>query len=194
MCLSLVGLFASLWLVAGVFITARHYPNYSHAKQFLSELGALQSPTQKLSPIINNFPLSFFFITFGIYLLSSSGLIFIGYCVIFHGVGTLIAGIFPMDFGPYKKCSTMSCKVHAAAGFIMFISLLAGSTFAVFTTDFGVAFQVISAVASLFTLYFAFKLSKAFSNKDNVGLYQRLSYGCQLIWLSFLSVFLFSAN
>lgn len=192
--LSLVGLFASLWFVVGVFITARNYPNYSHTKQFLSELGALQSPTQKLSPIINNFPLSFLFITFGIYLLSSGDLIFIGYCIILHGMGTLIAGIFPMDFGPYTKCSAMSCKIHLTAGLIMFISLFAGSTFAVFTIGFGVAFKLISAVATFFTLYFILKLSKELSNKGNVGLYQRLSYGCQLIWLSFLSVFLFSAN
>jgi len=192
--LSLVGLFASLWLVVGVFIAGKNYPNYNHAKQFLSELGASGAPTQKLSPIINNFPLSLLFIAFGIYLLNSIGFNFIGYCIVFHGIGTLVAGVFPMDLDPYTKIPTVSCKIHSAAGLVMFISLLAASSFAVFFAGFGFSFKAISIVATLFTLYFTFKLSKEFPSKGNVGLYQRLSYGCQLIWLSLLSVFLFGAN
>ncbi len=194
MTLSLVGMFASLWLVVGVVIAGKIYPNYNHAKQFLSELGASNSPTEKLSPLINNFPLSILFITFGIYLLSLKGMSFIGYCVVFHGAGTLIAGIFPMDFDPYTKEPTTSCKIHSVAGLIMFVSLLAGSIFAVFISSFGLFFNILSALATLFTLYFTFKLTKEFSLKRNVGLYQRLSYGCQLIWLSSLSVLLFSAK
>ena len=192
--LSLVGLFASLWLAVGVFIAGKNYPNYNHATQFLSELGASGSPTQKLSPIINNFPLSLLFIAFGIYILNSTGFIFIGYCTIFHGIGTLVAGVFPMDLDPYTKIPTMSCKIHSTAGFVMFVSLLAASSFAAFSTSFGFTFKAVSIVATLFTLYFTVKLSKEFSSKGNVGLYQRLSYGCQLIWLSLLSVFLFGAN
>lgn len=192
--LSLVGLLASLWLVVGVFIVGRNYPNYNHTKQFLSELGASESPTQKLSPIINNFPLSLLFITFGIYLLNSTSFIFIGYCIIFHGIGTLVTGIFPMDFDPFTKHPTATCKIHSTAGLIMFISLLAASSFAVFSAGFSLSFKIISAASTFFTLYFTFKLSKEFSSKGNVGLYQRLSYGCQLIWLSLLSVLLFGAN
>jgi hypothetical membrane protein len=192
--LSLVGLFASLWLVVGVYMAGRNYPNYNHAKQFLSELGASESPTQKLSPIINNFPLSLLFMTFGIYLLNSTGFIFIGCCIIFHGIGTLVAGVFPMDLDPHTTSPTVSCKIHSTAGLVMFISLLAASSFAAFSASFGLTFKAISAVATLFTVYFTFKLFKEFTRKGNVGLYQRLSYGCQLIWLSFLSIFLFSAN
>ncbi len=192
--LSLMGVFASFWLVVGVVVAGKYYPNYSHTKQFLSELGASNSPTQKLSPIINNFPLSFLFIIFGLYLLTLRDFNFIGYCVVFHGIGTLIAGIFPMDFDPYTKEPTTSCKIHSIAGLIMFVSLLAGSIFAIFISNFGFIFNVLSALATLFTLYFTFKLTKEFSRKGNVGLYQRLSYGAQLIWLSSLSVFLFSAK
>ena len=99
-----------------------------------------------------------------------------------------------MDFDPCTKKTTVSCKIHSIAGLVMFISLLAASTFAVFATVYGIGFRVISVVTTLLTLYFTFRLSKELSNNGNVGLYQRLSYGCQLIWLSFLSVLLFVAN
>ena len=41
------GLIASIWIVFGIFIAAKRYPNYSHMTQFCSELGAKGSPTEK---------------------------------------------------------------------------------------------------------------------------------------------------
>ena len=51
------GLIATIWITIGVYATSRYYDGYSHAKQFCSELGATGSPTEKLSPFINNYPL-----------------------------------------------------------------------------------------------------------------------------------------
>lgn len=189
--LSLLGVIATAWLIFGVFVAGRKYSGYNHKRQFMSELGALQSPTQKLSPAINNFPLSILFALFGIYLINSANLIAIGVCVIFHGIGTLIAGIFPMDQNPFTKNPSAACKIHSLAGLVMFVSLLAASALAAFVIECGIIFQVFSAGATLLTLYFAVRLSQEYSRKSNLGLYQRLGYGVQLLWLSCLSVLLF---
>ena len=62
---SYAALIASIWIVFGVYITAQFYQNYSHAKQFCSELGAKNAPTEKLSPRINNYPLGLLLCLFG---------------------------------------------------------------------------------------------------------------------------------
>ncbi|MCH2058847.1 MAG: DUF998 domain-containing protein [Thalassotalea sp.] len=61
----LSGIIATVWITLGVYIAGKFYPNYDHAKQFCSELGASGSPTKKLSPFINNYPLGILFCLFG---------------------------------------------------------------------------------------------------------------------------------
>ena len=62
------GVIATIWIFIGVYVAGRFYEGYSHSKQFCSELGATGSPTEKLSPLINNYPLGFLFCFFGLYL------------------------------------------------------------------------------------------------------------------------------
>lgn len=191
---SLAGFMASVWMVVGVWWVARRYPGYNHREQFLSELGAVGSPTKKLSPRVNNFPLFLLFIIFGIQIIVAHSLVVVGYCVMIHGLGTLVAGVFPMDADPYAETPSAHCQIHSAAGGVMFISLLAASLFSIFSSGLGVVFQLASAVATVFTVFFSYRLFQAYAKKSHVGLYQRLSYGCQLIWLSFLSLHLLYAG
>jgi len=190
---SYCGLIASIWIVIGVYLAAKFYPNYSHTKQFCSELGAKGSPTERLSPLINNYPLGFLFCFFGYAVIhiqnDSLFSVITGSMIIIHGIGTWVAGYFPMDANPYTKSPTFNCKVHSWAGFIMLLALLIAPLlmlFSVATTHFKV-FSIISFFASV---YFMYKMVIAFKSQTNAGLYQRLSYGVQLIWLSGLSLLL----
>ncbi|WP_306302238.1 DUF998 domain-containing protein [Shewanella marina] len=121
-------LIATLWVTVSVAFTASQYSGYNHSTQFCSELGASGSPTETLSPPINNYPLAILFCLFGFYLIqhnqTSIAIIFIGILIIIHGVGTLVAGYFPMDKDPYTKSPSVNCKIHSWAGFIMLLSLL----------------------------------------------------------------------
>ena len=95
--MSLMGLIASIWLVLGVFYAAKLYPNYNHSEQFCSELGAAGSPTQRFSPIINNYPLGVLFCLFGVYVFNLEPNIWLqltGLCIVVHGLGTWVAGFF----------------------------------------------------------------------------------------------------
>src|SRR5690349_1381935 len=58
------GLLIPLWLLAGVWFTAQAYPGYNHLQQAMSQLGAVGSPTQNWSPLVNNFPLAILFALF----------------------------------------------------------------------------------------------------------------------------------
>ncbi|MPY21579.1 DUF998 domain-containing protein [Shewanella sp. YLB-07] len=191
------GLIATVWIFVGVLIVARCYPNYSHSKQFCSELGACGSPTQKLSPLINNYPLGFLFCFFGWYLVQLDDVSILinlsGWLVIAHGIGTWVAGYFPMDADPYTKEPTFNCKVHSWAGFIMLLSLLiAPILVAISPTSalISTGFRVFSIVSMLVATYYLVALAKAFKNRENAGGYQRVSYGAQLVWLSVFSVVL----
>ena len=189
------GLLALAWIILGVFIAAKYHPKYNHKKQFCSELGAKGSPTEKLSPLINNYPLGFLFCLFGFAVTqmeyNTIVSVLTGVLIIVHGIGTWVAGYFPMDKNAYTKTPSFSCKVHSWAGFIMLLSLLIaplliifGSTNNLITT----AFKIFSIICTLMAIFFTYTMVKAIKKQTNPGLHQRLSYGAQLIWLSGLSL------
>lgn len=68
------GIAASIWLITGVYVASLFYPQYSHTRQFCSELGATGSPTHTLSPLINNYPLGLLFT------LSGADVAFLAHC------------------------------------------------------------------------------------------------------------------
>jgi hypothetical membrane protein len=191
------GLIASIWIVFGVFLAAKFYPNYNHNKQFCSELGAKGSPTERLSPIINNYPLGilFCFFCFAVIQMKDSSIVSVitGSLIIIHGIGTWVAGYFPMDANAYTKSPSFNCKVHSWAGFIMLLALLIAQLLMVFSPinqSITTPFKIFSIASILATVYFIYKMAKTIKNKTNPALYQRLSYGAQLVWLSGLSLVL----
>jgi hypothetical protein len=193
------GLIASLWIVIGVYVASRFYPNYSHEKQFCSELGAAGSPTEKLSPLINNYPLGFLFCFFGWYLVQLPDVPLLvniaGWLVIAHGVGTWVAGYFPMDADPFTKTPTLPCKIHSWAGFVMLLSLLIAPILVAVspTTEFiSQYFRAFSAISVIAAVYYLFAMAKAVKQQSNPGIHQRISYGFQLLWLSVFSLVLVS--
>jgi len=191
------GLIATIWIFIGVYVASRFYAGYDHSKQFCSELGASGSPTEKLSPIINNYPLGFLFCFFGWYLAQLSNVSILvsisGWLVIIHGIGTWIAGYFPMDADPFTKNPTFNCSVHSWAGFCMLLSLVvAPILIAISPTNETIPlyFRLISIVSVIATIYFLFAMVKAVKKQSNPGTYQRISYGIQLMWLSVFSLVL----
>jgi len=189
------GLIATLWIFIGVYVASRFYEGYSHSKQFCSELGATGSPTEKLSPLINNYPLGFLFCFFGWYLAQLANVSILvniaGWLVIVHGIGTWVAGYFPMDADPFTKHPTFSCKVHSWAGFIMLLSLVVAPILIAIspTTEvISLYFRVFSIVSVIATVYYLFAMAKAIKLQSKPGTYQRISYGIQLSWLSVFSI------
>ncbi|CAM4024360.1 MULTISPECIES: DUF998 domain-containing protein [Pseudoalteromonas] len=185
-------LIASTWIIVGVYIAGKYYPGYSHKKQFCSELGAAGSPTEKLSPIINNYPLGLLFCLFGWHVLQLKDtptlITLVGWLTISHGVATWLAGYFPMDADPQTKTPTLSCQIHSWAGLIMLLSLFFAAIFVAMSDYVSIGFRFFSILAVAFTGYFVILLARAFKQQGDAGLYQRLAYGVQLLWLSAFSL------
>ncbi|MDP2596187.1 DUF998 domain-containing protein [Alteromonas stellipolaris] len=197
--LSYTGIIASIWIVVGIYIASLYYPNYSHTRQFCSELGAFGSPTQKLSPAINNYPLGLLFVLFGYYLIAahSSNLpstslntTIVGIMVIVHGVCTWVCGFFPMDADPYTPTPTASCKIHTWSGLIMLISFIVAPAIVMLSSVYPIALRLFSFNCILGCFFYSYKLSDALKAKTHPGLYQRLSYGFQILWLFVYSLYL----
>ena len=191
------GLIASVWILIGVYVASLFYTDYSHSKQFCSELGATGSPTEKLSPLINNYPLGFIFCLFGWHLASISSVSILinmsGWFVIAHGIGTWVAGYFPMDADPFTKNPTLHCKIHSWAGFIMLLSLVIAPVLVGVspTTELiPLHFKIFSFVSVFAAMYYLFVMARAIRTQTNPGTYQRISYGFQLLWLSVFSLVL----
>jgi hypothetical protein len=116
-----------------------------------------------------------------------------GWLVIIHGVGTWVAGYFPMDADPFTKEPTFECKVHSWAGFIMLLSLIVAPILIVIspTTDtISLNFRLFSVVSVFVAVYYLVAMAKAVKAQKNAGIHQRISYGAQLIWLSVFSLIL----
>lgn len=195
--LSFCGILASFWIIAGVIFAAKRYPNYDHNKQFLSELGAKGSPTESFSPRINNYPLGVLFCLsgLGVMLLPDNNiwLVFAGAMIVVHGIGTWVAGYFPMDLDAYTTTPSLEGKVHYWAGTVMMISLLCAPiavTLSPTSEKITLMFKAFSSLFLFLTCFFTYKLAKAYERKLNPGLYQRISYGFQLVWLSTFSFIL----
>lgn len=191
------GILASFWIVVGVIFAAKRYPNYNHNKQFLSELGAKDSPTESFSPRINNYPLGLLFCLSGLGVIllpdNNTWLIFAGAMILIHGIGTWVAGYFPMDFDAYTTDPSHEGKIHYWAGTVMMISLLCAPIAVILSPTsekISLMFQVFSSLSIFLTCLFTYKLAKAYEHKLNPGLYQRISYGFQLAWLSAFSFIL----
>lgn len=187
---SLAGLVAALWIVAGVTLAGARYPGYSHKRQLCSELGAVGSPTQKFSPLVNNYPLSILFCVFGGYLMYASNafmLFTVGCLVVVHGVATGVAGYYPMDADPYIETPSKQCEVHALAGVVMLLSLLAANVLVIFLPT-STGFLVFSVTCLVLALAFLMVMAMEYKKRGNIGLYQRLSYGAQLLWLAGYSI------
>ncbi|GLX84514.1 hypothetical protein tloyanaT_07660 [Thalassotalea loyana] len=194
---TLSGLIATIWISLGVYVAGKLYPNYDHANQFCSELGATGSPTEKISPVINNYPLGFIFCLFGWALIqldnSTLSITIAGVLIIIHGIGTWIAGYFPMDKDPYTKSPTLNCKIHSWTGFVMLLSLLIAPLVIAFSASsvyIPFWFRIASIITVVLAIYYLVKMAKAVRKQKLTGYYQRISYWVKLLWLSAFSLIL----
>ncbi|MGH1470370.1 MAG: DUF998 domain-containing protein [Cellvibrionaceae bacterium] len=127
------------------------------------------------------------FIVFGVYVLSVSEKIIpnsmVGMMIILHGLGTWVAGYFPMDKDPYTNSPSFRCKIHFWAGLAMLLSLLIAPALICTSSIYPTWFRIFSVVCILGNIIFTLILLKAYKAKSKIGFHQRLSYGFQILWI-----------
>ena len=184
------GVLAPICLVIGVTIAGSFYPEYSHYNQAMSELGAKGSPTHILSPLINNYPLGLLFILFGVGIIktfSTSTLArFSGILVLIHGLSSLSAGFFSCDVACALESPSPEQNMHNISGLVLFFSLLLSSLIWVFISNrcLGIKwFAWFSLACSLVAVALLPLMAAAIESGEGFGLYQRLNYGSQALWV-----------
>ncbi|WAB95816.1 MULTISPECIES: DUF998 domain-containing protein [Pseudomonas] len=195
-CLLCCGLIIPSWLLLGVWFTAQAYPGYDHLQQAMSQLGAVGAPTQRWSPLLNNFPLAVLFTLFAWGLarrwrgsklaLASAAL------VLLHGLASAGTGWFACDQGCAPAQPSLSQQLHNLFGLIMFLSLTLASALWAWAgkrVAGSPALGVFSLVCVVIAIATAALMAKAAQDGQLFGLYQRLNYGASVIWVAGLALY-----
>jgi hypothetical membrane protein len=191
----LTGALAPLWMLLGVYFCAKLYPNYSHTQQVMSELGARNRPTTRIHPYINNYPIGILFILFGLAILHSLGhetiIRVTAIMMIGQGVSHLVTGLFPCDENLGRENPSLSQHIHNFAGLLMLLTLIILAVWWGVSATSPVWFAAFSWLCLLiFSVYFYFMV-RNLKSENNLGLYQRISYGALAFWVVVLSWYLF---
>lgn len=193
--LILSGVVAPLWMLVGVIIVARLYPGYNHRQQVMSELGARNRATTKIHPWINNFPIGFWFVLFGIALLkteAANNLLFVtGILMVVQGVSHWVTGLFPCDEDLGVPKPSKGQVIHNLAGLVMYFSLLVACLlWAIKTHSLPEWFSLYSAISAVISVIALMLMLRALKTNIDLGLYQRINYGVLAVWVVVLSVML----
>jgi hypothetical membrane protein len=188
-----------LWVAALVYIGSLR-PEYSHYRQYVSELAARGTPTQHLMQVAGFLLPGLMVVAFGVFVglsahtkLAGSG----AALLIVSGLARIVAGVFPLDACCTAMAPSFSERVHNAAG-------------AAYVLAMGAAVLVWCAVAertfrtrahwfrwySLATLVAAITLPlwliRFGIDPANVGLFQRASFALLNLWILIFAVIVWS--
>lgn len=191
--LYLAGLVSPFWLAVALVITGSLYPGYSHINQAMGVLGAVDSPTHFISPLITNYPLGVLLVLFGVgvaqcypgnLLARASGLL-----IVLHGLASVAAGLFSCDAGCAPETASSAQNLHNLAGLVMAFSLLLASALWIFVARRQGSKGLVwfSLVCTLFALGCLPWMAAAIDVGRGFGLFQRVNYFASLIWVAGLA-------
>ena len=122
----LAGILAPVLLVSAIVWAGYMETEYSHASQFVSELGAVGAEHPWILNYLGLVPSGFLTVVFsvGVYSRLKPGSWFFISCVLvaLAGIGRLLAGVYPCDVGCSLEDMSTSARVHALAGFVALVS------------------------------------------------------------------------
>jgi hypothetical membrane protein len=187
------GIAALIVHAIAVVISGSIYPGYSHASQFISELGATGAP----APSILNFgglvPAGALTIAFALALnwcyRQGKALALSSAFVAMAGLSRMVAGIFPCDPGCSLENMSISGKIHSAAGFTAFISgMLAPLIFAsVIRRKRHSLFWSSLLLACGMIVFFAIGAQQG-PGTPYIGVWQRMNLICFYAWIVIVAV------
>ena len=124
--LLLAGIAAPVVLTVAMVLAGHFEPDYSHASQYVSELGAVGASHQRAfnyGGLVSSGLLTVLF-SLGLYSRVKPRAPLVASCVLvaIAGFGRLVAGLSPCDAGCVMEDMSLSATIHASAGFISLMS------------------------------------------------------------------------
>jgi hypothetical membrane protein len=198
--LSLGGIIGPFLFISAILICASFRPNYSHASQFISELGATGTPNAGLMNYLGFLPSGFMIVSFGLSLLilmpksitSSIGSVL----VTLFGIGMVVVGFFSCDIGCPREGSFEN-MIHDQISGPSFLSVIIGILL------LGISFRkhtllrnlwVYSVVTGLISLGFMAGLINSIESNYLIGLWQRMLLGAIFLWCVIVGLKMFKSN
>jgi hypothetical protein len=184
--LAAAGIAAGIAWAGAVVCCGAVRPGYNPVTQFVSELAERGSSTEAVMRITGFGIPGVLIVMFAAFLLTRSAGPIVAVVLIVHGVGRLIAGVFPCDPGCPASGSSVSQAVHNAAAMMNGLTLLAAAVFcSVRMRRIGrnrfAFYSLVSAIAGAAFLGFMFM---DVATRTYVGLFQRLAFGVLHVWLA----------
>ncbi len=184
-----------LWLAALIYVGSLR-PEYSHYRQYISELAARGTPTQYLMQVAGFVLPGLMVVAFGLLVGLSSQTKLAGTgaaLLIVGGIARIIAGVFPLDPCCAPMAPSFSQRLHNIAGAAYLLTTCASvlvwstvreRTFKTRGHWFG--WYSLATFAAAITL--PWWLIRLGSHPANVGLFQRASFGALNLWVLVFAV------
>jgi len=188
-----------LWVAAVVYVGSLR-PEYSHYRQYISELAARGTPTQHLMQVAGFFVPGLMVVAFGVLVGLSAHTRLAGTgaaLLIVSGLARIVAGAFPLDPCCAPMAPSFSARMHNAAGAAYMLAIGAAVlTWSVvaertFRTR-GHWFRWYSLATLVMAIMLPWWLSRVGTASANVGLIQRASFGVVNLWLLVFAVVVWS--
>src|SRR5262245_39313271 len=179
-----------LWLATLVYVGSLR-PEYSHYRQYVSELAARGTPTQHLMQVAGFILPGLMVVAFGVLVGLSARTKLAGAgaaLIIVGGVARIVAGVFPLDPCCAPMVPSFSERMHNAAGAayvvttttaVLIWGLVAEGTFRTRAHWFR-WYSLVTFVASLTLPWWLMRFG---IDPANVGLFQRASFSVLNLWL-----------
>ena len=188
-----------LWVAAVVYVGSLR-PEYSHYRQYISELAARGTPTQHLMQVAGFFVPGLMVVAFGVLVGLSAQTRLAGTgaaLLIVSGLARIVAGAFLLDPCCAPMAPSFSERVHNAAGVAYMLAIGAAvlTWSAVAERTFrtrGHWFRWYSLVTLVMAIMLPWWLSRVGGAATNVGLIQRASFGVVNLWLLVFAVVVWS--
>jgi hypothetical membrane protein len=197
--LSLAGVIGPVLFISITVICGSLRPDYSHISQFISELGATESPNAQLMNFVGFIPTGLMIAAFGAslylqfpkHLLTRIGSIFI---TVF-GLGIVVGGTFSCDIGCPREGSIENNIHDMVSGPIFLLGiigiLLNGISFRRQTSFRSI--WVYSAVSALLAFVFMVALVNSIESYTTTGLWQRLLLVTIFLWCGIVGMKLYKS-
>jgi hypothetical membrane protein len=188
------GIIAPLLWVAALVYSGSVFPGYSHSHQYISELAAQGSPTQRVMQIAGFILPGLLVAGFGLSIGLSTReiLVGIGACLVtLSGVVRAAAGVLPCDPGCRVISASSLQRFHDFSGTTHLLTALIAS--AVWIVISGRPRSVWFSAFSLVTVALAIAaapllIASGAADGADVGMFQRFSLGALNLWVLVLAV------
>lgn len=193
--LSLGGVAGPVLFTAVVIVCGALRPDYSHATQFISELGARGTSRAALMNFAGFVPTGLLLASFGVSLAfllpRHTTSVLAAACITVFGLGITFAGIYSCDPGCPHQGASWEATLHDRVAAVTFLSGIAGSALLAYLFRGLTTWRSLwlySAISSAVAFGFLIASTASVESRWLTGLWQRLFIGTLYLWCMVVSL------